>query len=64
MMVHPGYVDSDLQTAGGAYVEEREKERELLCNERTKELINELGIQLINYSELYDSIASVDSANL
>jgi predicted glycoside hydrolase/deacetylase ChbG (UPF0249 family) len=51
MMTHPGLADEEL-LAKSTYGKEREKELELLCHPQVKEMIVELGIELVNFGVL------------
>lgn len=51
LMTHPGLADEQLRRESG-YAEERERELELLCHPRVREKVNELGIELVNFSVL------------
>ena len=48
LMCHPGFADEPLKT-GSTYAEARERELEILCNRRIRELVQELGIRLVGY---------------
>ena len=45
---HPGYITSDFASV---YLEEREVERETLCDPLVKATIADLGIRLVNYAD-------------
>lgn len=48
LMCHPAVVDEELQ-GGSRYVEEREWEREVLCDPKIRRLVRSLGIELIGF---------------
>jgi len=48
LMCHPGFADEDLQRSS-TYAAPRERELEILCNRRIRELVQELGIRLVAY---------------
>ncbi|MCR4406024.1 MAG: ChbG/HpnK family deacetylase [Anaerolineae bacterium] len=51
LMTHPGLADEQLRRESG-YAVERERELELLCHPQVQEKVNELGIELVNFSVL------------
>ena len=51
LMCHPGYADSAL-AAASTYVEDRQRELELLCSDTLASRLEALGIHLIGYAEL------------
>lgn len=53
---HPGYFDASLDCV---YHHDREFELRTLCDPRSRELIDELGIRLIGFRELPDAVATL-----
>ncbi|HEY1434861.1 MAG TPA: ChbG/HpnK family deacetylase [Thermoanaerobaculia bacterium] len=51
LMCHPAVVDEPLQESS-TYVEEREWEREVLCDPRIRQLVRALGIELVGFEAL------------
>ncbi|TEU17482.1 MAG: carbohydrate deacetylase [Anaerolineales bacterium] len=51
LMCHPGLADEQL-LAKSIYGQPREKELELLCHPRTRDKLDELGIELVNFGAL------------
>jgi predicted glycoside hydrolase/deacetylase ChbG (UPF0249 family) len=51
LMCHPGKVDEALREAS-SYVEERELELEILCDEAIRSLVRSRGIRLVGFHEL------------
>ncbi len=51
LMCHPAYVDEELLSSS-AYAFPREKELELLCHPKVRQKVEELGIELVNFSIL------------
>lgn len=45
---HPGYVDDDFRSV---YLTEREEELRTLTDPRTREIVDELGIELVSFSD-------------
>jgi hopanoid biosynthesis associated protein HpnK len=54
LVCHPGYVDSDLGSAGTRLVESRHVELEALLSRQTREALARRGVQLISYADLKD----------
>jgi predicted glycoside hydrolase/deacetylase ChbG (UPF0249 family) len=50
LMCHAGHVDAELLASGDTYTHPREKELAILLDPRTKEAVQRLGIQLVNFS--------------
>lgn len=55
LMCHPGYVDEALLGARTRLLGERETELEALTNASIRQLVTELGIELISYDRLFGS---------
>lgn len=51
LMCHPGHVDSELR-AGSTYLEDREREIEILTDPEVRRVVRESGYELIHYGEL------------
>jgi chitin disaccharide deacetylase len=51
LMCHPALVDEELQ-GSSTYVEEREWEREVLCDPKIRQLVRSLGIELVGFEVL------------
>ncbi len=51
VMTHPGYIDG-LNPAKTRLVEQRKKELDALCSEKTRQYIEEAGIKLVHYGQL------------
>jgi hopanoid biosynthesis associated protein HpnK len=52
IMCHPGYVDADLRNTRTRLREQRQTELEALTSSSVRQLVNELGIELIPYDKL------------
>lgn len=52
LVVHPGYLDTDLQGAGTRLLKSREVEREALLSDEFRKLLTREKIELISYWEL------------
>ena len=55
LMCHPGYESGELETFGGSLTREREVELIALTAPEIKELIRNLGIRLVNFSDWDDA---------
>lgn len=51
-MVHPGYVDKELQKLNNNMIYSREKELRILMHPEVRKKIKALGVELINYQEV------------
>ncbi len=51
LMCHPAFVDEELLSSSG-YALPREKELEILCHPKVRQKVEELGIELVNFSIL------------
>jgi len=51
LMCHPGFADPELK-ASSTYVEEREREVEILCDPRIRSLVQDSGIDLVGFGAL------------
>ncbi len=51
LMCHPAYPDDELRS-GSTYAEEREWEREALCDPRIRRLVGAMGIELVGFDAL------------
>lgn len=51
IMCHPGRVDDELR-AGSSYTDDRERELEILCSSATFDLLHELDIQRIDFTDV------------
>ena len=52
LVCHPGYMDSDLTTAGTRLLESRQVELDALASEQTRQALANRGIELISYADL------------
>ena len=52
---HPGYLDSDLRSAGTRLLESRQTELQVLISAETREVLAQQGIRLISYEQLQQS---------
>jgi predicted glycoside hydrolase/deacetylase ChbG (UPF0249 family) len=52
LVCHPGYLDTDLQSAGTRLLQSRQTELQALTSAETRQVLERRGIQLISYSEL------------
>jgi predicted glycoside hydrolase/deacetylase ChbG (UPF0249 family) len=52
LVCHPGYVDTELQSAGTRLVESRQVELQALTSAQTKEVLGSHGVQLISFADL------------
>lgn len=55
LMCHPGYESGELETFGGSLTREREVELIALTAPEIKELVRNLGIRLVNFSDWDDA---------
>jgi len=51
LMCHPGFADPELRSSS-TYVEEREREVEILCDPRIRSLVQDSGIDLVGFGAL------------
>lgn len=52
LVCHPGYLDTDLETAGTRLLQSRQVELEALTSEETRATLTRRGIELISYADL------------
>ncbi|HEV3040578.1 MAG TPA: ChbG/HpnK family deacetylase [Candidatus Angelobacter sp.] len=52
---HPGYLDSDLRSAGSRLIESRQTELQVLTSPETRQVLAHKGIRLISYEDLQQS---------
>jgi predicted glycoside hydrolase/deacetylase ChbG (UPF0249 family) len=52
LVCHPGYLDADLEAAGTRLLASRKTELEALTSEKTRQILNQRGIELISYADL------------
>jgi chitin disaccharide deacetylase len=55
LVCHPGYNDSELQSAGTRLLASRDEERRLLASPETRQFLEEQKISLISYRELAEA---------
>ena len=51
IMCHPGLVDDELRN-GSSYTDDRERELQILCSSETFDLMHDLGIQRIDFTDV------------
>jgi hopanoid biosynthesis associated protein HpnK len=59
LMCHPGFVDNDLRRMPTRLLEQREMEFQALTRPSLKLLVKDLGIQLVNYGDIFRERLSV-----
>jgi predicted glycoside hydrolase/deacetylase ChbG (UPF0249 family) len=52
LMCHPGYFDEELRKSATRLQQSRQTELEILTDQEVRKTVAELGIRLINYSEI------------
>ena len=62
LMVHPGRCDDELRRTGSRLLASREAELAALVDPQVRETISQLGIELVHYGELVDSLRQANSA--
>ena len=55
LMCHPGYNSAEVKSLGGSLTREREAELLALTSPRIKELVGNLGVQLVNFRDWGDN---------